>query len=164
MEITTQQIDEYLRLQRQSQTTQHSPATNGTFDEILSDALTSPSAQGAVSPNPGTGQTEMICKMLLGSVDTQDEAYSAIDPVQSAYNSASGTIELWNTYAQKLNNSQESTNLKDAYSILENIDQRVAKLKTNTVALQSPEFNSLVNDLEVLTTTERIKFNRGDYA
>lgn len=55
--------------------------------------------------------------------------------------------------------------LKQAYELLQGIDGQVAALKDSTTTLrgQSSGFDSLLNELEVLTTTEKIKFNRGDY-
>ena len=48
---------------------------------------------------------------------------------------------------------------------MQGIDGQVSALKTNTAAVrgQNEGLDSLVNELDVMTATEKFKFNRGDY-
>ena len=172
MEIDTQQMEEFLRIQRQqsaqSQTQyQQQSASTTAFTDLLNEALTQQENKSTGMcglPVTNANQSEMISKILLNPIDTTS-VDADTDLLQSAFNSASGTLDLWDSYTKKLGSS-DANNLRDVYSILENIDDHVNQLKTNAANLptQNTELNSLVNELEIMATTERIKFNRGDYA
>ena len=64
-----------------------------------------------------------------------------------------------------LGDAGKNGSLRQAYALLQGIDGQVASLKENTAGLrgQNPGLDTLVNNLEVLATTEKFKFNRGDY-
>jgi hypothetical protein len=68
-------------------------------------------------------------------------------------------------YAQQLESPAKRANLREAYSVLEQISQAVSELKQDVpkFAATNPSLESMVNELEVLTVTETFKFNRGDY-
>lgn len=172
MNIDTQQMEEYLRIQVQpsTQTPRQvpSPSAPHSFDSILNEAI---SAQDiAQSPTIGTllphgaGSSEMISQMLLQNVGGEPEAYDQRDLLENTFNNASGTLDLWDTYAKKLGSSQ-NTDLREAYSILESIGNQVEQLKSNASNLNTPNFglNSFINEMDIMATTEKIKFNRGDY-
>lgn len=60
--------------------------------------------------------------------------------------------------------SDETGSLKTAYNALQNMNDSIAHIKETAPDLaNSPQLASLVNELDVLTTTEIFKFNRGDY-
>ena len=173
MEIDSQQqMDELLRIQAQQQTarTQHPASTSAQpFEALFSQALHS--QQQAAAPMPGlmpqgAGQAEMISQMLLNPIEPSQQVDATSDLLQSAFDSASGTLDLWDNYAKTLGSSTEGSSLRNAYSILESIDNQVAQLKSQTAELghQNSGLNALINELEIMTTTEKIKFNRGDYA
>ncbi len=173
MEIDSQQMDELLRIQAQQQTarTQHPASTTSSpFEAVFSQALntqqqtTAPMA-GGLMPQ-GAGQAEMISQMLLNPIEQTEQIDATSDLLQSAYDNASGTLDLWDNYAKALGSSSEGSSLRNAYSILENIGDQVAQLKSQSAELANPNngLKDLINQLEIMTTTERIKFNRGDYA
>ncbi|MBQ7738068.1 MAG: hypothetical protein IJT59_00200 [Desulfovibrionaceae bacterium] len=173
MQITDTQMDEFLRIQMQSSnqaTRQQSQATSpNTFGNFLNEALTKQEQNqnnAAVSLLPhGTGQSEMISQMLLNPVNNEASAHNEQSLLENTFSNASGTLDLWDSYTQKLG-TYEQTDLRAAYSILESIGSKVEELKASASNLNVPNFglNSLINQMDIMATTEKIKFNRGDYA
>ena len=170
MEIGTEQMDALLRLQEQ-QATERTAKNQRTqqggldFGAMLTDALgTGAQGTGGVMPLGG-GQAAMISQMLLGST----EESQATDPdnavLMEAFSQASGTLELWDKYANTLGKAGDSS-LREAYSLLEGIDSQVAQLRESTAGMrgQNAGLDSLLNELSVMAATEKFKFNRGDYA
>ena len=173
MEIDSQQMNELLRIQNQptaQSTRQQTSGASGQFGSLFSEALNSQSGASQASleamPPLQAGQAAMISQMLLNPIEQTEPLTTQTDPVQSAFDSASGTLDLWDSYTSTLRSSQDGSNLRNAYSILENIGAQVAELKASAAQLstQNPGLNSLINELDIMTTTERVKFNRGDYA
>jgi hypothetical protein len=69
----------------------------------------------------------------------------------------------WENYADKLAAGSGSDSLKQAYGVLEHIESGVRQLKEDLPESTTAGLGSLVNELEVMTVTEKFKFNRGDY-
>ncbi len=72
-------------------------------------------------------------------------------------------LAKWENYADKLAAGSGTDSLKQAYGVLENIETGVKQLKDDLPSDANAGLGSLVNELEVMTVTEKIKFNRGDY-
>ena len=157
MEINTEQLEALLRQQEQQATTaRRQTGQSGGFD-----------ANAAASPlSPGAAQAGMISQMLLNGAGQSQAADPDAEILQEAFNQASGTLDLWDSYAKTLGSSSSGAgSLRDAYALLQGIDSQVAQLKQGTAGVrgQNPGFDSLLNELEVMTATEKFKFNRGDY-
>ena len=108
----------------------------------------------------------MISQMLLNGAGQSQAADPDAEILQEAFNQASGTLDLWDSYAKTLGSSSSGAgSLRDAYALLQGIDSQVAQLKQGSAGVrgQNPGFDSLLNELEVMTATEKFKFNRGDY-
>lgn len=60
---------------------------------------------------------------------------------------------------------RSSDGLRRAWNALENLDGAIAGMRQDLGRLSQPnaELESMLNELEVLATTEKFKFNRGDY-
>lgn len=73
-------------------------------------------------------------------------------------------LNKWDLYGQALARP-ESASLKDVNGLLDGMSGELAALKAALPELEGDNAGlaGLVNELEVLATTERIKFNRGDY-
>jgi len=107
----------------------------------------------------------------LGALGTLIGAQSveATTPVPQAEKAIMDKVEnlldKWDTYAQNLKGAPGTTNLKKAYGVLEDIDGTVQQIKGDNpdLATKHPALSGMVSELEVMTVTERIKFNRGDY-
>ena len=169
MKVTNDQLEALLRQQSQSSgTSRTQTAQGGGFEAALTEQLGLENAVATSAfPTSATGQTSqasMISQMLLGT--TQTEATDIEEEViQSAFSQASGTLDMWDSYVNALGSSGQGGSLREAYSLLQGIDGQVAALKTNTAAVrgQNTGLDSLVNELDVMTATEKFKFNRGDY-
>ncbi len=173
MDISSQHMDELYRIgiqQSPQQTQKKMPASADNFGEIFQNALVAqqPSDTSVTSGLlPRTEQADMISKMLLQPLDDQGEhETSSAVLLQNTLDNASGTLDLWDSYEKTLESASGSNGLRDAYSILENIGAHISQLKSSAESLKSNDFglNSLINELDIMATTERIKFNRGDYA
>lgn len=167
MKIRNEQIEALLQ-QEQKRTKRAGEA--GGFDELLSQELgENGQVQDAlpVAPPPGA-RAGVISSLLLQGVEQAE----AVSPVQGAgtlsateaMEDIGGLLDGWDAYAGELGKSG-SEGLRSAYSMLEGLDERVRTLreKTPDLAQQHPGLAAMVNDLEVMTTTEKFKFNRGDY-
>lgn len=170
MEINTEQLEALLRQQEQQATTaRRQTGQSGGFDAILAQQLGAGAEQAnaAASPlSPGAAQAGMISQMLLNGAGQSQAADPDAEILQEAFNQASGTLDLWDSYAKTLGSSSSGAgSLRDAYALLQGIDSQVAQLKQGTAGVrgQNPGFDSLLNELEVMTATEKFKFNRGDY-
>ena len=168
MEINTEQLEALLRQQEQQATTaRRQTGRSGGFDAILAQQLggaEQANAAGGLLP-PGAAQAGLISQMLLNSAEQSQAADPDAEILQEAFTQASGTLDLWDSYAKTLGSSADGGSLRDAYALLEGIDSQVAQLKQGTAGVRgkNPGFDSLLNELEVMTATEKFKFNRGDY-
>ena len=135
------------------------------FQAALSERLDTGTvqAENAVPSMPGGAQTELISQLLLGAGDGGGSAQAA-GAAQIAFHDASGALDMWDSYVQTLGSGRRES-LRDAYALLEGISSKLSDLKRSAAAVeeQMPGFGDLVNRLDVLTTSERFKFNRGDY-
>lgn len=169
MKVTNDQLEALLRQQSQSSSTSRTQtAQGGGFEAALTEQLGLENAVATSAfPTSATGQTSqasMISQMLLGTTQTESTDIEE-DVIQSAFSQASGTLDMWDSYVNALGSSGQGGSLREAYSLLQGIDGQVSALKTNTAAVrgQNTGLDSLVNELDVMTATEKFKFNRGDY-
>lgn len=104
------------------------------------------------------------------SSSTQAKPVSSITPLNLNLNNLKfnfmqemdNLLNLWEDYTQKLNSEQ--ANLKEIYGLLSTLKEKVQHLKNSGDYLNQPSpLKDILNELEVLTTTEEIKINRGDY-
>lgn len=170
MKITNAQLEALYRQQNQaSGANAAQTAQGGGFEAALAEQMgleNGSTASGVTLPASGqASQASMISQMLLGTSESQP-ADQDEDVIQSAFTQASGTLDMWDSYVNALGSSGQSGSLRDAYSLLQGIDGQVASLKANTEGVrgQNAGLDSLVNELDVMTTTEKFKFNRGDYS
>lgn len=170
MKITNAQLEALFRQQNQTSGTNGTQsAQGGGFEAALAEQMgleNGSASSGTTLPVSGqSSQASMISQMLLGTSESQPASEDE-DVIQSAFTQASGTLDMWDSYVNALGSSGKSGSLRDAYSLLQGIDGQVASLKANTAGVrgQNAGLDSLVNELDVMTTTEKFKFNRGDYS
>lgn len=157
--------------------------------KIQPDQLTSVQQTGQVQPawsSPSQDFGEILAKQVGGSQSTDSTTAPSLEGVASlsqlmaaastqstqatsntdkaVMDNVDNLLNQWENYAGQLA-SGSSGNLRQAYGTLENIQTGVDKLKDEYPDLseQNPQLSSLVNELDVMTTTEKVKFNRGDY-
>ena len=168
MKITNDQLEALLRQQGQSSGASRTQAASGGFEAALNEQLglgtSDASAAFSSSASGQASQASMISQMLLGATQTEP-ANADEDVIQSAFNQASGTLDMWDSYVSALGSSEQGGSLRDAYSLLQGIDGQVSSLKASTAGVrgQNAGLDSLVNELDVMTAAEKFKFNRGDY-
>lgn len=166
MEIDTQQIEALLRQQEQQAASQRSRAGGASFDDILLQQLggVEGAAGNAIPLPPGAARAGLISQLLLSGTGAPQAANADEAVMQAAFDGASGALDLLDAYARAVDSGQAGS-LRQAYGLLEGIDRQVATLKENTSELRglNPGLDGLLNELEILATTEKVKFNRGDY-
>ena len=169
MKVTNDQLEALLRQQSQSSSTSRAQtAQGGGFEAALTEQLGLENAVATSAfPTSATGQASqasMISQMLLGTTQTEPADIDE-DVIQSAFSQASGTLDMWDSYVNALGSSDQNGSLREAYSLLQGIGGQVSAIKDSTASVrgQNAGLDSLVNELDVMTTTEKIKFNRGDY-
>lgn len=161
MEIGTQQLEALLHLQeQQAQLPRKNTAPVTGFESLLNRQLNG-LEQNGVQP-PMVENANLYTHLLQNDADRQ-EADPDLAVLQAAFDEASGTLDMWDTYTATLGTSTKDTALRDAYSLLEGIDARVAQLRANPAAGRNAALDAILNELEIMSTTEKFKFNRGDY-
>ncbi|MBF0482275.1 MAG: hypothetical protein HQK81_09305 [Desulfovibrionaceae bacterium] len=104
----------------------------------------------------------------IGNVMTAESATAVAAPNQTeldAMDNMESILNEWENYAGTLSSGASSSGLKQANSLLSSIEDSVRKLKEGTPQLgKDSPLSSMVNELEVMTVTERNKLNRGDYS
>ncbi len=165
MEINTQQMEALLHLQeQQAQLPRRSNGQASGFDALLNRQLQSDTIPIAGMPaSPMAVQTDIYSQTLMNSVKESE----ALDPdsavLQAAFEQASGTLALWDNYTRILGGANTESSLRDAWGLLEGIDARVAQIRDNPARGLNPDLDGILNELEIMATTEKFKFNRGDY-
>ena len=159
MKITNEQLrimqDNELRKAQQ----QGKPS--GEFGELLALQMEKGQAQESVSP---LGSSPLSSQVI---VPLSEEGAAASGGVSSSGDAASkmdGMFTSFERYAEQL--AQGNTgNLREAYNLLQDVSGQIAGFKAEypNAGEEMPEMAAMLNELDVLTTTETFKFNRGDY-
>ena len=113
---------------------------------------TAPAAAQGIAPPP-------IVNPLIGT-----QATAPVQRIDADNTAVTGQVESildkWDNYAAAL--AGPESGLKSAYGTLDEIAADVDALKNGQTDL-APGLKSIVDELDAMTTTERFKFNRGDY-
>lgn len=102
--------------------------------------------------------------MTLGDFDGAERNTADDGLVEALTGGLNMTLGSIDRYASMLSDRNADT-LKSAYGELDALDSSLAELRKNLGRLSraEPALEGMVNELEVLAATERIKFDRGDY-
>ena len=164
MNIRTEQVEALLR-QQELAAKKTAPTGEG-FGAALAQQVNLAGTEKGTSatvPPPGV-QSGIVGQMLLA--ETEKTAADPVEAVmQQAMSQASGALDMWDSYISALGKPGADNSLRDAYALLQGVDTEVSALKQNAqpVLGQNPNLAGIINELEVLTATEKFKFNRGDY-
>ena len=163
MKVRMEQVNALLQ---QEQAAQKAQAKGEGFDALLAKELRQPGggAQGT-PPLPPGAQAGVISQMLLEPLAQAESVNPLEDGLQQSFQQASSLLDSVNAYVNALSARGADGNLKAIYPLLEGLEQRMGVLKQGGTSLEGKHAGlaSLINELEVLTTTEKFKFNRGDY-
>lgn len=152
------------------------PKTGKEFTELFSRELNATAAENTteahgVSPQPGLQGTSLTMLPNPALKELQDSLASSTDrqpldaaTLTEAAEQMEDLLASLEDYASQLAN-EEKADLRQAYSLLEGVSNRIDNFKTRFSGLdeQHAGFAALFNELDVLATTETFKFNRGDY-
>ena len=160
MKITNEQ----LRIMQESELrkAQQQGKPSGEFGELLARHLDEGQAQSAVSP-AGTSFTPVQNAVQLPGAEQAAATTGSLSSNDAAIR-MDGMFSSFERYAEQLAQGQTGS-LREAYNLLQDVSGQIAGFKAEfpNAGEDMPEMTALLNELDVLTTTETFKFNRGDY-
>jgi hypothetical protein len=150
--------NEQLRIMQESEAkkTQQQGKPTGEFGDILARQL------GQSQPTASSARA-VLMPMQLPEVEQ-----AAVNQGMLSFNEAAtrvdGMFTSFERYAGQIAHG-ETGSLREAYNLLQDVSGQIAGFKAAfpNVRNDMPELATLLNELDVLTTTETFKFNRGDY-
>ena len=161
MKIQTDQLTALRQTTEQSRGTRES---SDAFAAILAKETGSTSeAQSTGLAAPPLSSLAGIDLASLQGVASTDAVADITEQERAVMNNMDTLLAKWEDYADTLAADSGGDSLKQAYGVLENIENGVRQLKEDLPDGASPGLGSLVNEMEVMTVTEKFKFNRGDY-
>jgi hypothetical protein len=164
MKIHAEKSDAVLRQERLAQ---KSRSDGEGFEEALALELRqAETAARGVSPPPPGAQAGAVGRLLLETAQSPEPSIPLDETLRQSFQQTSGLLDSWGAYADALSASgAEEGGLKEVYPLLEGLEERMRGLKQSSAPLAGKHagLESLIAELEVMTVTEKIKFNRGDY-
>ena len=131
----------------------------GEFGAAQSTEAGAVSAGSAFSPTMGSSASLAIAADALGTGEESES--TGLEQVSQSIDSLLGGMDA---YAASLK-AKGGADLRGAYAQLQNMDRDLKALRAAAPDLgkRHAGLAAMVNELEVMTTTETFKFNRGDY-
>lgn len=142
----------------QARTDQRKQAEEGKFGDVLAQEV----QKNQVAE---TGQARPLQAPFRADAAAPADAQHIPEGLEIMEN-LDNLLAEWENYAGKLSGaSPGDSGLKEAYGVLEGISTGVKELKAKAPELvdKNPGLKSMIDELEILATTEQIKFVRGDY-
>ena len=121
------------------------------------------SSQGSGLAAPPLAGYAALDMSGLQDTDSVEASGQFSEQEQAVMKNMDSLLAKWEDYADQLASGSGGDSLKQAYGVLQNIETGVKQLKDDLPSDANAGLGSLVNELEVMTVTEKIKFNRGDY-
>jgi len=161
MKIQTDQIS---TLTQSPETTSDSKKTASGFASVLAKEVggASTDESGLTAPVL-TGYAALDLTGSQGTDAASESSTTTSTSDTAAMDTMDSLLTQWENYADELASGSGGTSLKKAYGLLENIGTGVQQLKDGLAGSSSPGLDAMANELEVMTVTEKIKFDRGDY-
>lgn len=160
MKITTEQLR---ALQENEARRTQQPQAAGDFSDLLTRQLGSDSSAPALDAagldRPLAPPAVLSPNLVQLSADAEATALS--EEAGTRMESMFDTLE---NYAGEMARN-DGADMRSAYATLQQMSSQIAEFKDRfpNAATEQPEMSSMLNELDVLTTTEIFKFNRGDY-
>ena len=152
MKITPEQI---AALQLQQKNTGRSASGEGFAQALTQEMNSGTSVQSSMVAPPA---------MPLVGLDQALQAAMLHKPTeQTVMDKMDSLLSKWENYSQTL--GSEGGNLREGYNLLAGIRQSIQVVKSDLAAkpASGQELHDMIEELDILTTTEEFKFNRGDY-
>jgi len=137
------------------------------FEAVFAKELRQPGGDAqAILPPPLGAQAGVVSQMLLGAPEEAESADPFEEALRQSFQQASGLLDSMNAYVDALSARGADGNLKAIYPLLEGLERQMGVMKQGAAPLEAKHAGlaGLMNELEVLMTTEKFKFNRGDYS
>jgi hypothetical protein len=155
------QTDQMTGLTQSTEKSSEATSTSDAFASILAKEV----------DGSATQETGLAAPVLMSTYGALDIGAQEIEAAQSSasgdesavMNDMNMLLDQWDDYADQLAGGSGTDSLKTAYGMLESIQSGVRQLKDDLPSNVSAGLGSMVNELEVMATTEKIKFDRGDY-
>lgn len=158
MKITSEQLDALKQAQEHKKADSTSPEA---FQKLLAQEArraesTQTTSQAALRPPGGANELyATIQASQTGAPDNHSEP-TVMDKMDSVLN-------RWENYAQLIGGTPPD--LRQSYQLLESISRDLGELDHTLpeIGQAAEQLRPILDELEILTMTERVKFNRGDY-
>lgn len=160
MKITSEQLRALQELEAKRTAL---PKTGGDFSELLTRQLEQNGQSAPVMPEKAPAPTQGLATISLSGMAQSAESSAPIHSEEAA-NQMDGMVTTFERYANQMARN-ENADLREAYALLESMNGQIAGFKSQfpNAGEEMPELAAMLNELDVLATTETFKFNRGDY-
>jgi hypothetical protein len=159
MKISSEQV----RILQEQEALRGKPARGGAeFSDLLARQLNPAGTQGPGMSGPLAAAGPVAAPLpLSGLQDAQGQAEPAL---QEAAARLDGMFSIMESYAARIGSGNDA-DLRGAYALLQDMSSQVTDFKDRfpNAAREQPVLAALLNEVDVLATTETFKFNRGDY-
>jgi hypothetical protein len=124
------------------------------FAQALAQELESQSPGASSATAPAVGPVVRLDQALQAAMLQKPTEQTVMDKMNAL-------LSKWEDYSQII--GSEDGNLRDGYTLLADIRQNIQDVKGDLQKTPVQGLAAMVEELDILTTTEEFKFNRGDY-
>lgn len=124
------------------------------FAQALAQELSEGSSAAASAASPAAGPVVRLDQALQAAMLQKPTEQTVMDKMNAL-------LSKWEDYSQII--GSENGNLREGYTLLADIRQNIQEVKHNLAQTPIQGLSAMVEELDILSTTEEFKFNRGDY-
>ncbi len=124
------------------------------FAQTLAQELGAQSPASTSAAAPAAGPVVRLDQALQAAMLQKPTEQTVMDKMNAL-------LSKWEDYSQII--GSEDGNLRDGYTLLADIRQNIQEVKGDLARTPVHGLAAMVEELDILTTTEEFKFNRGDY-
>lgn len=124
------------------------------FAQALAQELSQGSSAATPAATPAAGPVVRLDQALQAAMLQKPTEQTVMDKMNAL-------LSKWEDYSQII--GSEDGNLREGYSLLADIRRDIQEVKTDLAGSPAQGLAAMVEELDILTTTEEFKFNRGDY-
>ena len=139
--------------QQNAQANKTQKANSVDFAKLLEDQI-------RAQTSSGEGMTGVGLINTTTTVSNTKEGDSLQKVSGDLLKSIEDSMSIFTTYTESL-----ATNKKNAWAQLDGVGSKLSTLRKENpdLATENPMMHSVLSEMEILATTEKYKFNRGDY-
>jgi hypothetical protein len=143
--------------EQQRQKTEATPKGSSFEDILAKESGASQQVAKPATPPPLMGLNPLL-QVQAPEAATSNAENKVMDQMENL-------LDEWEKYAGQLGSTAGQADLRQAYSSLQRIGDQVKTIKSGLDDMQDnqPGLKAMVDEMEIMTVTETIKFNRGDY-